>query len=461
MPAVGSGSTCFLGEVSQAVTSYSPVRLTGGALFAPLAFVIMSPIVAVRLSDSLSVGLIDFAALPLILLALKKPKSAFSNQIGIVALLYAMVLTISTMVGFINNGPETRDLAALRLLFILTPLFYGLSLRLDQSQITKLTKALIWSGSAAIGLGIILHLLGIQVRAEQQMLWTGTGNGPTVRAGGILGNSSDFGHFTSSWGAICGLLVLALFRKHRWLWFSLIAGLALYATWISASRAALLHLLLAYFFAIPFLINGKTWVTILTAIAGAIVLAIFWLPSIELMLPADVAFTIRRLDFLNISGSTKFYQSVRLINWAQLFEIWQNNWMWGIGYKNIFRVYGLLGDNAFLTVLVEFGIITGTLFLSLWLCILYQSAKRAFKSKLGVVLFAIVLSDLFHSLTVDTMTLWYSSPLTYFFIAILFRITSATRGLGTPQSPSILDRSKYNRHKIGGSSQPDLVAGFE
>lgn len=93
--------------------------------------------------------------------------------------------------------------------------------------------------------------------------------------------------------------------------------------------------------------------------------AILWLPSIELMLPADIICTIWRLGFLNLSGSTKFYQSVRLINWAQLFEIWQNNWMWRVGYKNIFRVYGLFGDNSFLTVFVEFRIITGTLFLSL------------------------------------------------------------------------------------------------
>jgi hypothetical protein len=388
------------------------------------AFVLLSPLVVARLSDSLSVGLIDAAWIVLVPFMMTRPTLAFSNWPAFWSLSFLAMVFATAGVNFTLHGGGVRDLAVLRIGFIMVPLLYALSLPPDVARVERLTKVFILSGGAAILIGVALHLAGVQVRTEQQMLWIGNGTGPTTRAGGILGNSSDYGLFASTWGSICGLLVLALWPRRRWFWFLAISGLATYAVWISASRAGLVHLAIAWAIGLPFLMKSHNWVFGIFAAIITAPVALLLLPGASLVLPESVAFTLRRLDFLNLSGDTSFYQSVRLVNWAILGGVGIDNWPIGIGYRGIAENYGsqgIFGDNAFLTVFVEFGLFTLICYVGLWLTFILAGIRNVRRSTFGAVLAAVILSELFHALTLDTFTVWYSMPFTWFFSGLLYK----------------------------------------
>jgi len=401
------------------------------------AFVILTPLAAARLSDSFSIGFTDVAWLIFLPFLARRHNMAFNNPPAVFCGLFLAALFFNSAISFSQNGGSARDLAVLRIGFIMVPFFYALSLQPDLRRLHRLYRLFVIFGGAAIGIGILLYLLGIQIKSNQQMLWLGDGSGPKIRAGGILGNSSDYGLFASSWGSICGLLALALLPKRRWAWFLLIAAVSAYAVWISASRSGLLHLAIAWGIGVPFLMRTHNWaVTVLLAFL-VLPLALLAIPGAVFFMPESIVFTLQRLDFLNLSGDTKFYQTIRFVNWGFLFGIGLDNWVNGIGYKSIATNYGnqgIYGDNAFLTIFVEFGIFTSILYIAFWTSLLWAGLKYFRTSKFGVVLTAIVASEMFHSFTLDTFTVWYSMPLMWLFVALIYRHLRSASVSGRPNA---------------------------
>lgn len=395
------------------------------------AFVALTPLFAFRVSDDFSLGLIDFVAIPAAIVLLSNG-SFLARPAARWAIAFASLALLSGGIGFAVHGFELRDLAVLRIAFIFLPMLYALSLEPDIERLRRLTVIFVYSGALAVAVGIALHHLGIQLRSEQQMLWTGSGAGPSLRAGGLLGNSSDFGHFASTWGAITGLLVLALIPNRRWIWFVAIALLAFYGTWISASRSGLLHLIMAYAIAVPFVLRRSIVASLALMTPMLFAAGLLWFGDFDIgSTNSDLVFTLRRLDFLNLSGNSLFYQSERTANWIKLWDIWLENWFWGTGYKQIFRQYLIRGDNAFLTVLVEMGILSAVAYTCTWIALLVAALKRTFVEQLGGILFSLVVAEIVHALTLDTMTLWYSMPITLFFFALILRAVPPRRSWGT------------------------------
>ncbi len=384
-------------------------------------FVLASPFLAIRLSDGFSVGLLDLMAPILLLIVMPRISLLTKNLLGIFFMVLAFSLSISFLVVSVISGISVKDLAFARMIFILLPAALLITQPMGEEKLIKLAKLFFWGGGIAIILGILLYHLGIQIRSDQQALWTGDGAGPQLRAGGVLGNSSDFGHLTAVWGSVCGLTIISFSRdKRRFLVSGLIFAVAFYATWIASSRAATLHLLLAYGIALPFLFSRGVWSFIgLTAVLCALI-APFLLSEFSLILPQDVAYRLQRLDFLNLSGNSVFLQTGRFLNWIILLEIYQENWFTGVGYKNINELYGIWGDNSYLTIFVEFGLFAGIVNVALWLWLIFVSLIAAFKTKHGIVFFALVISEALHGFTVDTGTIWYSMPMAWLFISAYY-----------------------------------------
>lgn len=384
-------------------------------------FLFGAPFLALRVSDGFSFGLLDILAIPMMLLVAARFKKTFRTQFGLAVAPVIFFVFASFFVNAIFVAFEPRDLAFFRMVFIFLPALLVVSYKLDEEELYRYSRLFFWGGLVAIAIGIFLYLIGFQVRTDQQALWAGDGTGPKLRAGGILGNSSDFGHFASVWGSVCGLSALLMAKRNRFLICGIIFILALYATWISSSRAALLHLLIAYGIAAPFLLRKDGWVGMWVSICMVGVLLPFILSDFSLVLPASVSHNLQRLDFLNLSGESQFFQTSRFLNWATLFGIFNDNWLLGIGYKNINGIYGIWGDNAFLTVFVEFGIFAGFSYVFLWVWLLVRAFSKAMHSRLGKVLFALCISEIFHALTVDTVTIWYSMPFALLFIGVYLK----------------------------------------
>jgi hypothetical protein len=391
-------------------------------------FIALAPVFAFRLSDNVAVGFIDVVWVLLLAYTLRRTKAAIGHPTAIFGLLFLFSLLLTSAINFALNGASARDLVLLRIVFIFVPFFYAFSLQSDVDRLFNLTRLFIIFGGIAVVVGVILYHLGVQVRSNQQMLWLGSGEGPQARAGGILGNSSDFGLFASSWGSICGLLVLALKPRAKWKLFALISTVSTYAVWISASRGGLVHIFIAYAIGVPMMIKARGWIVILTIVILTVPLLILVLSSVSLVLPADVAFTLQRLDFLNISGDSRFYQSVRLENWLTLLNVGSENWALGIGYRGIpktFENQGIFGDNSFISIFVEFGLITVSFYILFWVFLIKSSFRSVSTSLLGPAIMGIVLGELSHNFTLDTYKVWYSTPVTLFFLALLIKTSKA------------------------------------
>ncbi|QDI77696.1 MULTISPECIES: O-antigen ligase family protein [Leisingera] len=393
-------------------------------------FLLFAPFTAARISDGFSIGLLDLMSFAFLALALPRISSVAKTGLGFLLTLLICTLTFSFLAGSIVNEFSARDLAFARMIFIMLPAILLISQPMSEEKVWRMTFLFFWGGFIAVLLGIVLHHLGIQIRSNQQALWAGDGSGPSLRAGGVLGNSSDFGHLTAVWGSVCGLGVLVFGRRRsRFLVTLLIFAVSFYATWIASSRAATLHLLLAYGLALPFLLGRTGWAMAGCATVFTLLSLPFLLSEFSLLLPQNVTYNLQRLDFLNISGNSTFMQTGRFVNWIHLMAVFQENWFLGIGYKNINSDYGVWGDNSYLTILVEFGLLAGAVNILLWIWLIAISAASALKNRRGVVFFAVVLSEAVHGLTVDTGTIWYSMPFAWLFITAHYLLQTQSGGL--------------------------------
>lgn len=386
-------------------------------------FVFLAPFTAARISDGFSAGLLDLMSVVFLALIARQGPAAAQTGLGFLLLALSCTLALSFAAGSIVNEFTVRDLAFARMIFIVLPAALVLTRPMSAERLWRLMVLFFWGGLIALLIGFALHHSGIQIRSDQQALWAGDGAGPRLRAGGILGNSSDFGHLAAIWGSVCGLTVVAFARKgNRAVVAVLIFAVAFYATWIASSRAATLHLLLAYGLALPFLLGRTGWAMGGCAVLFSCLAFPFLLSEFSLVLPQNISHNLHRLDFLNLSGNSTFLQTGRLVNWLSLTEIFKDHWLLGIGYKNINSVYGIWGDNSYLTIFVEFGLFAGVVNVLLWLWLIAISAAAAWSSRSGIVFFALVVSEAVHGLTVDTGTIWYSMPFAWLFIAAYYRL---------------------------------------
>lgn len=400
-------------------------RLSGGEL---LIYRILwlyagiSPLIAFRVSDNFAIGAVDFLLIPA-LFALFFVSGNPVTRITLPYILFIFFSIISFTISAAINDFSMGDLSIVRIISIFAPFLLVTKIRnFGKTEYCTLARTFLISGGASILLGIAFFHMGIELRTDQQRIWSGDGTGSSVRAGGILGNSSNFGHFTSIWGTVSLVSIVLCSPKYAKTLSIFVFSVALYSTFISSSRAALLHLILGWVIMIPIIFRIREMVYFFCAATAAIVLLVV---LSEGEMSGTIATNIRRLDILNITGESQFLRTIRYDNWNYLLQIWQNHPIIGTGYKNIEVVYGVYSDNAFLGIFIELGLFAGVAFIFFWINITAKMAYLAFKgSSWGIGALAIIISEISHAFTLDTYTLWYSMPLAMLFTAAIARVAS-------------------------------------
>jgi O-antigen ligase len=169
----------------------------------------------------------------------------------------------------------------------------------------------------------------------------------------------------------------------------------------------------------------------LLAVAAGSALTYYLLPT----------FTQLYLDRLSASAtylfsSTEGVLSGRLSSWSALAGFLRENpWyaLLGIGYKTLpysnFIGQAVVGDNMYLTMLVETGVIGLAALLLLNVAILktaYRAARDAspFASFFGTWIFCFWMGQMFQMLSGDLLTYWRVLPFYFWALAVAVRATN-------------------------------------
>ncbi|KDA05226.1 hypothetical protein DC31_02220 [Microbacterium sp. CH12i] len=395
------------------------------------------PILILRISSGVAIGAVDFL-FPFALIVLLRQLSSKVTGASLLATVFVLAASISTFAVLLDlipvpPGANPSDvILILRVLEIYTPFFVVMSWEgWNQTRARRVTIAAIVSSLAACTIGILLHHAGIQIRDTQQVNWYGDGLGSSLRAGGLLGNSGDFGHIAALLGA-CALTLGVLYRLRPAL-ILLSVAIASYATFLSTSRAAMLHLVIALMCMIPTLLRGRRALAIIgVAVTGVVALMLYISAS---GIDARLEISLQRLDLFNWSGESSFYSSTTRVNtWDQMMSLISQNPFFGIGYGMTIPHVGSAGDNSFLSIFVELGLIAGIAFIGFWIANLLN-AVRTPSGPARAAAIALIISEFAHMLTVDTHSMWATTPVSVLLIGLALRECQNNRA------------SSLNRHK--------------
>lgn len=387
------------------------------------AYTVLIPLFVVRITDDIAIGAVDILA-PISAIILIASRKRSSMQIDeALAWMFLIWSLVSAVFAIAIGTFNVRSALVMRLVFIFMP-FMLTMMAVDFScrDLERLLNIFIWSGGASICIGIVLYSMGVSTSTTIQQNWYG-GAAPTARAGGLAGNSGDFGHLAAAWTIICISFGL-YFKKTQFAIMSILA-IGLYASYISSSRAAILHIAIGIIMIAPIIFYKRKILNItIAAMIGlvAFILILNWAAT-----DPNAFYVIKRFDIINASGESTFYQTGRFGNWQMFLDHSLDNLFFGVGFKNIMPVVGAPGDNAFLTILVESGLIAALCYLLFWVILVIKSFLVRDRI-LRIAMVAIILSEIAHMTTVDTYTMWSTSPFILMFIAAGLRVgASAAR----------------------------------
>lgn len=389
------------------------------------AYAILVPLFVVPRGGGKSIGASDVLALIALAWCVRFPARDF---LGIRA--FFGVFFVGALVGssaLILGGTNTISSLVLlvRTVAIFAPLF--LVARLSGPSVAVAEKALrlfLWSGTLACTIGIGLDAVGIQVRDAQQMAFYGNGYGSSLRAGGLTGNSSDFGHLAAIL-ATAALAYVVLFRQKRLLAASALVA-SLVALYLSDSRAGFVHVGIALLCMAPIYFRGSR---ISIALIG-IPLVATALAALSSMVTFGYRemYVVRRLDFLNLTGDSLFYSTGSRTGYlARSWTDFTSHPLLGIGYG---ATGG--GDNSFLTILAETGVVAGFAYVVFWLLLVVRSGQISDRT-VRTVAIALAVSEIAQMFTVDTQRMWSSTPIELLIVGLLARGFNS-REIGSPKS---------------------------
>lgn len=386
------------------------LRPEGRGIFIILTlYAALTPLLTIGGISSFKIGISDILIIPAIVVFMTRSTGRVSLP-AILSLIYAVLGLFAGVVVNQANGSgfvSTSTLQFVRSVGSLIPLvLISRSYGHDHTRSKFLIFTFLASGSLACAIGVFMFHAGIQVRDQQQRLWSGDDSGSTLRAGGLLGNSSDFGHLSAL--LVSAALVAWALYELRFVWLILITALGTYCAVIASSRAAILHIALSILIVLPISLRRRNVVPVLGAMA-ALLAAVVLVPS-----PRTWSFwntpSGQRLDLFGFSGSSQILDSsVRVDTWQLALRMLKHNIAFGSGYGSILATSGQAGDNTFLSIFTELGAFAGLAFLAIWVCLLVQ----VIRSKDGAVRLAslsLLAGELVHCMTLDGMRLWSSMP---------------------------------------------------
>lgn len=422
----------------------SPRRADAHPMRLLLAYAAAVPLLIVPLPIGQSLGAADLL-FPFAVWTLLRASSRKIDPLMLTFAAFVVAASLSTIYTLMtltrNDSQEIISmLLIVRMYAIYIPLLLVLAWRAPtEDKIVRIAHVIMVSGSLACLIGIVLHSLGIRIRDTQQVNWFGNGVESTLRAGGLLGNSGDFGHLA----AVLGVTAVAfgLLRTGSVILPLIAVGLAAYATYISSSRAAMLHLVVGLVIMLPLLFKRRPALSFGLLAVGSLVAVASAVSASAVSFQTE--FLLRRLDVLNLTGESLFFSSdSRLSSWETILRLIYERPFTGIGYGRMVALTGGAGDNSFLTLAVEIGLIGAICFAVFWATILIAAARIKDPTKKWISL-AIVVSEIAHMLTIDTHRMWATAP-----IALLVIGLSLVSGRSPQGREPWLNTPDRNRHLI-------------
>lgn len=388
-----------------------------------------SPLVVLRIPNSGAFGASDFLFVPAAALFLLQRRRVLPGF----TIFYLFFIVWAALSSIVQSDPDLTlrsFILAVRALSIYLPFLMVFQIReFSQFEFNRVVWAFILGGGLAIVIGLLSYELGVEIREGQQRIWfDGEFGSGALRAAGLLGSTGGFGHLISLWGL--SVIVVASATRLRWKEWLLPIGLIVlvYALFASASRAALMHLIIGLIIGAPVIFGQFAGRRSLFRVLGTIVLLLISISTIFWILVgrAELPVVLRRFDFLGITGESAFFQSVRFSNWRAILEDVEQNPIFGAGYKLYYEKTGIFVDNAFISTIVETGLIGGILYLMFWIYLIRIFLRYYLRGSIyGMAGLSLVVSDAAHALTLDIYSIWFSMPVSFILMGGLLRLSKS------------------------------------
>jgi hypothetical protein len=403
-----------------------------------LGYAALVPLVIIPLPIGESIGAADLL-FPIGVLALAGRWSSIPRESRLLRTplawfaAFAALSALSTVVTLLLGGSLVLDSSSPFLVVRMYALYLPLALlatqpRLSMERSLTLLRVVLISMTTAVAVGLVLQALGVQLRDQQQRIWGEAGS--QLRAGGLLGNSGDFGHLAALLGA--GALTFGVVILRRPLLAGALALLGGYAVYAASSRAGFVHLGIVLVMMLPVYLRGRPVLAAVTTVVLATFTALLALWSLDIA-SESVGATLRRFDIFDLTGQSQFSASARWDTWGSLLALVSQHPWAGVGYGGtIGALGGRPGDNAMLTVLSDLGVPAGIAFIGLWLALLvaaFRVPDRVYRS----VAIALVISEIAHMMTVDTHRMWTTTPISVLLIGLALRM-GARQQIPSPEA---------------------------
>jgi O-antigen ligase len=356
--------------------------------------------------------------------------------VGVALLLYTAVLAASVGMALLDSSPAVAAGSAMRVALFGISVFVFFSAAcgpgaegVDEKQFTRI---LFWAAvvSALFACVDFAFQLPPPAGYGRQFLWLTTGT--YRRAQGVFYEASTLGN-------VCAffliMIAVELVRPQRlmarkWL---LVGGVAIAAALVlSYSRSSLGNFAVAMA-ALGYLRRGRIrwgrvagWAAIAAGLVVAVTAAVF---------PVFSALYWERVfgSFRYFAESPNAILSGRLSSWSYLLGFLANHplyWVLGVGYKTVaysgFVGKKVIADNAYLSALVETGVVGLAAVLGLCAAIL-KAARRAAESEdarasfFGTWMFCFWCGEMAQMLSGDLLTFWRVLPVYFWVLAMAVR----------------------------------------
>lgn len=291
-------------------------------------------------------------------------------------------------------------------------------------RIRRILMAALFGLYVAVAAGLILYALGIEIVDTQQDLYLGGGLGPTLRAGGLVGNSGSFGHITALFAMILFATNVTRPRPSTAITLSGIVGVFL-AVIASSSRSGIL-MIVVFFLIVSWRYLNRKFVWVAWSVCGAALLTAGLFYSRLSGLAPAVAVSLARLDFLNLTGQDRFLETVRFATWASLFGRLGEVPILGYGYKSFENYIGFYVDNAYMLAYFETGLLGFLFFLLFWADLSLRLFLKSVRTSSTYALLALALCGAFlvRMMTGGANASWSAAPETFLLIALFWRASS-------------------------------------
>ena len=394
-----------------------------------IAYGFLIPVVALNLPGIGGVGAADLL-MPigaLVLIAL--PRTGKIQTPHIALAIFCLAALVSLLQIQQTKPAIDCTIRWVRLFGIFIPFYFSLFVPVHDKIIKCAFVSWIVGGLVAIGIGVLLHIFQIEVRAGQQRLWMDGGS--ILRAGGLIGNSGAYGHMTATWAVITATFFIGVSKnRFRFVIAAAAVLIFLYVMVISSSRAALLHLVAA---GIPFVIlyripkKAHHWMTlgIIYGMLGLIALgcAAQCMPQNSSSGSSNVVETnLKRFIPGYGGGSTNEFTSNRTENWPEYVAMMNEKAITGWGYKMGVRLHEESPDNSYISVMLETGAF-GFLCMSMFvLTVLYQLGCRYYASDpYALVMIPVCCGQLANCFTSDIYTFWITQPVVFMLLGLVIQ----------------------------------------